>query len=60
MGLFNAYFGLLSDLKGNKKGIDMRPQATERYEILEKLKKLDEMGVSAEEMQSLKNIYERR
>ena len=59
-GLFDAYFGLLSDLEGNRKGIVMSPQATERYEILAKLKKFDETDVSAEEMQSLKNRYKRR
>src|SRR3989339_1479518 len=38
-GVFNAYFGVLSDLNGNQKGINMSQEATRKYEQLALLRK---------------------
>ena len=57
---FNAYFGRLQDLSGNRKGINMTPDATAAYEVLAERARLTEIGLSSEELMSLKNKYERR
>ena len=59
-GVFDAYFGLISDLTGNRKGIVMTPQATENYESLAKQIDLNQIGISETEMQSLKNVYNKQ
>lgn len=59
-GVFDAYFGLLSDLEGNRKGIVISPQATKRYESLAKQNKFDQMDILEANIEALKNIYKRQ
>ncbi len=59
-GIFDSYFGLLSDLHGNKKGISMTQKNVERYEILAKQESIKVLGISISEMEFLKNKYVRR
>jgi Holliday junction resolvase-like predicted endonuclease len=58
-GVFDAYFGLLSDLEGNRKGIVMSLQATKRYESLAKQTRFDQMDILEANIETLKNIYNR-
>lgn len=60
LGTFDAYFGQLKDLRGNKKGISLSPDATKRYESLAWQESFDNVGISKEEIQMLKNKYARR
>ncbi len=59
-GTFDAYFGQLQDLKGNRKGIVINAKAIKMYEVLAKQKKFDGMDISKREVQQLKNRYTRR
>jgi len=59
-GFFDAYFGVINDLEGNRKGIVMSPEATEKYKALARFRSLAQMGISVDQMQSLKNVYKRK
>lgn len=59
-GTFDAFFGRLQDLSGNRKGIIMTPEATAMYESLASQEQLDKMGLSTEELKSLINKYKLR
>ena len=56
--VFDAYFGLLALLNGNK-GIPMTPKATEAYECLACNEPLISVGIKKEEYQKLKNARNR-
>ena len=58
-GVFNAYFGVLSDLNGNHKGINMSQEATRKYEKLALLRKFEDMGLTKSDYEGLKNEYKR-
>ena len=58
-GVFNAYFGVLSDLNGNQKGINMSQEATRKYEQLALLRKFEDMGLTKSDYDGLKNEYKR-
>ena len=59
-GTFDAYFGRLQDIRGNKKGIPMTEKALENYECLTSNKAITDMGITKEEYVKLKNEYKKR
>lgn len=59
-GTFDAYFGTLLMLGGNKKGISMNLHATETYKRLAFRYSLEEIGIRKEEYLYLKNEYRQR
>lgn len=58
-GVFSAYFGKLSDLSGNQKGINMSENAKRNYEQLAFSKKFEEMGLTKKDYSELKNVYKK-
>lgn len=59
-GTFDAYFGELKDLKGNKKGIIISSQAISQYEILAHGEAVENIGIQKEDLVSLQNKYVRK
>lgn len=58
-GVFSAYFGTLSILSGNKKGIIMSLDAKNEYECLASDERFENHGISKKEYSCLKNEYNR-
>lgn len=56
-GVFDAYFGTLLSLFGNRKGINMSRSAVEGYEHLALLRSFEEMGIPKKEYLCLENTY---
>ena len=59
-GTFDAYFGELKDLKGNKKGIIISSQAISHYETLAQREAVESIGIQKEDLVLLQNKYERK
>lgn len=59
-GTFDAYFGMLSMLEGNKKGIPMSSKAIQSYERLVFCCPFEKIGVPKGEYRKLANTYKQR
>lgn len=55
-GIFDAYYGLLADLRGNK-GVLMTPKAVQKYQCLGVHGKLEDHGITEDVYKKLKNVY---
>ena len=58
-GIFEAYFGTLDMIEGNRKGIVMSDIAKEKYEKLAYLRRFEEYSILKEEYLPLKNVYKK-
>lgn len=57
--MFDAYFGLLSNLEGNT-GVSMTPNATKNYKCLAFHCLFTKMGINEDKYENLKNSYKPR
>ena len=56
---YDAFFGLLDSLHGNT-GVVMTPDATNKYDCLALHERLEDIGITKEVFQNLKNKYNKK